>query len=56
MQDPTWGLKGSTMSRRYLETVLDYIAANPTGTVIAPAEDPKQPDVQLGGGPLPAPG
>ena len=25
-------------------------------TVIAPAENPKQPDIQLGGGPLPAPG
>jgi len=26
------------------------------GTVIAPAENPAEPDVRLGGGPLPSPG
>jgi cell division protease FtsH len=39
-------------------TVGDLLAKEQSrrATVIAPAEDPKQPDVQLGGGPLPAPG
>jgi hypothetical protein len=35
MQDPTWGLPGSTMSRVYLDAVLQWIAANPTNTVIS---------------------
>ena len=35
MQDPTWGLKGTVMSRRYVESVLQWVASNPTETVVS---------------------
>ncbi|UVG34233.1 hypothetical protein SEA_HANNABELLA_27 [Microbacterium phage Hannabella] len=35
MQDPTWGLKGTVLSRRYVESALQWIAANPTETVVS---------------------
>ena len=35
MQDPTWGMRGSALARRYVESVLQYLAANPTETVIS---------------------
>ena len=48
-------MRGDTLTK---PTVGDLLAKEQTrrATIIAPAEDPKQPDVQLGGGPLPAPG
>ena len=48
-------MRGDTLTK---PTVGDLLAKEQTrrATVIAPADDPKQPDVQLGGGPLPAPG
>ena len=48
-------MRGDTLSK---PTVSDLLAKEQTrrATVIAPPEDAKDPDVQLGGGPLPAPG
>jgi len=48
-------MRGDNLSK---PTVSDLLAKEQTrrATVIAPAENPKAPDVQLGGGPLPAPG
>ncbi|HEY8750517.1 MAG TPA: ATP-dependent zinc metalloprotease FtsH [Tepidisphaeraceae bacterium] len=48
-------MRGDTLTK---PTVGDLLAKEQSrrATVIAPSEDPKQPDVQLGGGPLPAPG
>ena len=48
-------MRGDNLSK---PTVSDLLAKEQTrrATVIAPAEDLKDPDVQLGGGPLPAPG
>ena len=34
MQDPTWGMRGDTLARRYLEAVLQHINATPTLHVI----------------------
>lgn len=30
MQDPTWGMRGDTLARRYLEAVIQHIDATPT--------------------------
>jgi cell division protease FtsH len=48
-------MRGDTLTK---PTVGDLLAKEQSrrATTIAPTEDPKQPDVQLGGGPLPAPG
>ena len=32
MQDPTWGMKGNTLARRYIEAALQHILATPTLT------------------------
>jgi cell division protease FtsH len=48
-------MRGDTLTK---PTVGDLLAKEQgrRAATIGPAEDPKQPDVQLGGGPLPAPG
>jgi cell division protease FtsH len=48
-------MRGETLTK---PTVGDLLAKEQSrrATTIAPTEDPKQPDVQLGGGPVPAPG
>lgn len=35
MQDPTWGMRGDTLARRYLEAVIQHIDALPTEHVIS---------------------
>jgi cell division protease FtsH len=54
-QDVDRIMRGDNLTK---PTVGDLLAKEQSrrATVIAPAEDSKQPDVQLGGGPLPAPG
>ncbi len=45
---------GDTLTKPTMADLLEK--ENRRGAVIAPATDPKEPDVRLGGGPLPAPG
>ena len=33
MQDPTWGMRGKALARRYVEASLQYIAADPTSAI-----------------------
>lgn len=36
IQDPTYGMRGDTLARRYLEAVLSYMASTPMDTAISP--------------------
>jgi cell division protease FtsH len=50
-------MRGENLTRPTVSDLLEKEQNRPErSTIIAPAQDPKQPDVTFGGGPLPAPG
>lgn len=36
IQDPTYGMRGDTLARRYIESVLEYMASTPMDTTLTP--------------------
>ena len=49
-------MRGDNVTKPTVSELLEKEHARPRGAIIAPNEDTSQPDVRLGGGPLPAPG
>jgi cell division protease FtsH len=49
-------MRGDNLTKPTVGDLLAKEQQSRRSTVIAPAENPSQPDIQLGGGPLPAPG
>lgn len=35
LQDPTWGMRGTSLARRYMEAAMQHIMATPTETVVS---------------------
>ena len=48
-------MRGDNLTRPTVADLLEK-EQNRRGTVIQPGPDPKSPDIQLGGGPMPQPG
>jgi cell division protease FtsH len=55
-QDVDRIMRGDNLTRPTVSDLLEREQSRGRGTVIAPNENPAEPDVRLGGGPLPAPG
>ena len=55
-QDVDRIMRGDNLTRPTVSDLLEREQNRGRGTVIAPSENPSEPDVRLGGGPLPAPG
>jgi cell division protease FtsH len=49
-------MRGDNLTKPTVGDLLAKEQQSRRATIIAPAENPSQPDIQLGGGPLPAPG
>jgi cell division protease FtsH len=49
-------MRGENLNKPSVRDLLEKESTRRTGAVIAPAEQPSEPDVQLGGGAMPAPG